>query len=155
MESLMRAQKSSDLGEAIEGELADIDIVRAAGMVGQRYPTALAVWRFCELQDRGSLRSAFDGLMAMAARRHIHHNAIETVGAVLQWLVKPACTACNGTGFDVIQGTPTLSDHACPVCHGSGKRPTGWDASGRDLYEALLEEQRQATAAIKRKLKND
>ena len=155
MEALTRAQQSSDLGEAIEGELADVDMIRAAGMVGQRYPTALAVWRFAELMDRSSMRAAFDGLLSMAARRHIKFNPVETVSSVLQWLANPVCSACNGTGFDVIQGTPTLSDHACPVCHGSGKRPTGWNDAAKDLYEGLLEEQRQATVAIKRKLKSD
>lgn len=155
MELLTHAQHSSNLAEAIGDELADIDVLRAAGMVGQRFPVAMAVWRFTELQDRSSLRAAFDGLMMLAAKKHLDSDPIHVVSEVLQWLVKPVCSGCNGTAYDWIPGTPHLSDKQCPVCSGTGKRPTGWGPAAKDLYESLLEQQRMAAAEIKRKLKKD
>jgi|GEM_PF-3352559 len=154
MELLTHAQQSSNLQEAIGEELADVDVIRAAGMVGQKFPLALAVWRFTELRDRSSMRAAFDGLAAMATRMRLT-DPIHCASVVLQWMCDSTCSGCNGTRFDHIPGTPNLSDKPCVVCQGTGKRPTGWGDQARDLYERLLDEQRAAAAAIKRKLKGD
>lgn len=41
----------------------------------------------------------------------------------LEHYVFPSCPACLGRGYQVVPGTPHLSGHSCPECHGSGRRP--------------------------------
>ena len=48
---------------------------------------------------------------------------VETYMAALLWWMDSMCHACHGRRWEVIPGTPTLSDRACPVCKGSGERP--------------------------------
>ena len=101
-----------------------IDLLRASGAVAQRYGTALSVWRLTEHGDKLELRRSFDGLLAMALRLGIKSDPIHVVSAVLMWLMV-----------------------------GPSDRPTTeLTGNERDLLEALLQEQRQASSAIRRKL---
>lgn len=39
--------------------------------------------------------------------------------------INPVCSHCKGRGFELIEGTPTLSHRACKHCHGTGRRTPG------------------------------
>jgi DnaJ-class molecular chaperone len=40
---------------------------------------------------------------------------------VLAWNRANVCPACHGSGYEVIPGTPSLSDKECRACRGTGK----------------------------------
>lgn len=48
---------------------------------------------------------------------------LEKAMAALMWWLDSGCHACHGRRWEVIPGTPTLSDRACPVCRATGERP--------------------------------
>lgn len=48
--------------------------------------------------------------------------ASDMARAIVGWFRKPACQACGGHGFQLIPGTPMLSDdEPCRPCNGTGK----------------------------------
>lgn len=150
MEQLTRAQQSRNLGEAIEGH-GDVDWLRASGMVAQRHAVALAVWRLVELRDARSLQESFVGLTALGMRMGLDEPPRVALD-VLRWIADPVCRHCYGRGYEAVMGTPHLSAIQCGACGGSGLRPNGWDDDAAGLAERLKDVQRQAAAAIMRKL---
>jgi hypothetical protein len=40
---------------------------------------------------------------------------------VIAWRLHGVCQRCNGLGYELILGTPVLSDDLCHHCHGTGK----------------------------------
>jgi hypothetical protein len=152
MQSLLLAEQSSDLSEAHEG-MADVDWLRACGMAGQRYGVALAVWRYVELSDRTSGKTAFDGCVARLLWRGFTSDPLHVAAEVLTWMHSPICPTCHGQMFEHIAGTPTLSDRPCPACHGTGKKPKAWGPAAHDLHEWLQEQQREAAREISKKLR--
>ena len=154
MEQLVLAEQSSDLSDVM-GQITDVDLLRAAGMVGQHHPLAFAVWRLTENHEAKSAREAFD-LMVTWLLRHGHDSdPVHTAATVLDWMAHPVCPVCRGRCFETIAGTPTLTDKACNDCAGTGKRPRAWSDGARDVYEHVQSEMRQAAAAIIRKLRRD
>ena len=83
----------------------------------------------------GSLKTlpkVIDAVGQWAAKRGYSEPYELAGGAVAYWL-DDGCNACQGRGFDVIPGTPTLGS-ACKRCGGSGKRkPPGGEAGKRTL----------------------
>lgn len=155
MEQLHRAETSSDLGENHEG-LGDVDWLRAAGAVGQRFPLALATWRLVGSRDLSSVREAVNHCVVWLSKRGQGKSSsglLETTGTVLAWMFDPVCHPCGGLGFEKIPGTTTLSETPCSVCHGEGKRARNFSSAGHDLYEHILDQQRQAAQAINQKLR--
>lgn len=45
---------------------------------------------------------------------------------VLWFWTNEECWSCHGVKWELIEGTPTLSDKPCAACHGSGKRERPW-----------------------------
>lgn len=60
--------------------------------------------------------------------------------AVLAWHRSGTCRACNGHGYDLIPGTPALSERECEPCRGTGKIPfdAQFDDNGRVPQMAQL-----------------
>jgi hypothetical protein len=155
MQSLIQAMNSSDLAEVPEG-IGDIDWIRAAGMAGQRHSTAVSLWQLCELGDLRAGRQAVAGAMAEAVKLGNEERAAEAAATVIEWMMHPTCKPCHGRGFDLIPGAgrPTLSDHACTHCGGTGQRPRPWRDDEKALYDRLTELQAQAAAAIIKRIKD-
>ncbi len=153
LEHYLRAQDSSDLADHAE-RAGDVDWVRASGMVARQHECAMSVWRVIELGDYRALRPAFDNLMRLCAGHGIDTHPAETVSDVLAWMMEPTCPSCSGRGFELIPGTPTLSDRACGDCGGTGQRAPAWDDDAKALYDLLKQEQANAAAAIARKMRD-
>ena len=117
----------------------DVDILGAAGLAGKLVrtlpdgttapgaPLAMALLRLFT-GDRRAAREIVEitagMLVGKAHRLGAALDRPELVAAgVLGWHMDPACKACNGHGFHLIEGAPALSDQACGVCRGTGKRP--------------------------------
>lgn len=151
MEQLIRARESSDLGESVDGH-GDVDWLRASGAVAQRHPLALALWRLIEQGDKRALYECYDGMVKVCVNSMGNlTNPVHVVANVLQWMMAPRCDVCHGRGKQLIPGTPTLSDHDCEACNGTGDKPLTGDHE-RELYERVTAMRREAAAAIARKM---
>ncbi len=154
LERVLTAEGSSDLGEAHEG-IGDVDWIRAAGIVARQFPTSIALWRLTERHDLREFRPVFNGLLATCIALGVESNPHHVVSTVLQWMLYPTCDACHGRGYELVGGTPHLSDRPCPVCEGSGKKPQRFGEHEHALYERVQKERAMAAAAIARLLKDD
>jgi hypothetical protein len=153
MEILLRAEESSDLGEAPDGGLGDVDVLRAAGMAGQEHDLALQLWRLTILGERRTLAGVVLMLMDIARKRGIEHPE-EAVCSVVEWMMDPTCHPCKGRGLLPVDGVEhVLSDDVCTVCGGSGHRPTGFSDGAKTLYSRVQDMQSYAAGAIARKLR--
>jgi hypothetical protein len=150
MEALARAQQSRDLQEAVEG-LGDVDWLRAAGMVGQRHATALAVWRLVELRDPRALQPALEGVVGVATRMQIGRPG-HVATDVLSYLTNSVCKRCAGRGFRKERNSPYLTADRCKACDGGGRRKPRWGRAAHDLAERVAQMQQEAAAALTRKL---
>lgn len=152
-ERIASAQGSSDLSEGQDGEVADVDLVRACGLVSATLPLGVALWRLKHGDDIRELRMALEGLerLARLAKREISR---ERIAAVLRHWIDDACPHCDGRGYEVVPGAPSLSDRPCGHCGGKGRveLPASEPAS-----EWLLAEIRRlegvTAAAIARRLR--
>ncbi len=120
-ERLASSQNTNDLGEHTTG-LGDVDYIRAAGMVAQKNPIGMALFRlkYSEIVEEAMFcRNELIKLM-MDRRRLARSKAVSAVEKVLVHYLGDRCDHCGGTGYQLIPGTPTLSDTACPVCKGAG-----------------------------------
>jgi len=120
-ERLASSQMTSDLGEVVTG-LGDVDYIRAAGMVSQKHPLGMALFRLKYSEVVGEAMFCRDGLVDLLVKRKNldRDKALHAAERVLIHYLSDRCDHCGGTGYQVIPGTPTLSDQACPVCKGQG-----------------------------------
>jgi hypothetical protein len=104
------------------------EVVMAAGWVAQRHEMALMLWSVMYEGKTGQKHRLAELLgdhlnHQMNRDRRLKGNAWTIAKQMLAWWCEGICTACDGRGYEVIQGTPSLSDKLCGECHGTGKRP--------------------------------
>ena len=120
-ERLASSQMTSNLGEVVTG-LGDVDYIRAAGMVSQKHPLGMALFRLKYSEVITEAMFCRDGLVDLLIKRRglTKVKATKAAEKVLIHYLGDRCDHCGGTGYQVIPGTPTLSDNPCPVCKGHG-----------------------------------
>lgn len=120
-ERIASSQRSSNLSDKPVG-LCDVDYLRASGMVSQRHPLGMALFRLKFSEIVSEAKFCHDSLIDMMMRRRgvKIDQATESVENVLIHYLSDRCDDCGGTGYTTIQGTPTLSDKPCAVCKGDG-----------------------------------
>jgi hypothetical protein len=110
------------------------DVKSAAGMAAanseekDRVVLALLLWSVTYEGKTEKKRDLADKLgmhlnKRMARDRRLKGDAWKIGKEMLTWHIHGTCTACDGRGYEAIQGTPSLSDNLCHHCHGTGKRP--------------------------------
>lgn len=110
------------------------DVITAAGWVAQRHEMALMLWGVMYQGKTGQKHRLAELLgdylnRAMDRDRRLKGDAWKIAKEMLAWWSDGVCTACDGRGYEIIKGTPSLSDRMCSHCHGSGKRPYPRDAA--------------------------
>lgn len=143
-ERITRAQYTDDLGEVGPEDIGDVDIIRACGMAGQGNPLGLSVWRWRYGGDQRELFHVAKGLVDMG-----HEPAL--VAKVLSHLANDVCLPCNGRGYEVVPGTPLLSDVLCVHCQGGGRTPLQGEEE-RALADTVARLEREIASAVMRKL---
>lgn len=154
MERLMHAECSSDLGEAIDNELGDVDVLRAAGAAAQdkNLDTALALWRLMANRDYRQLPRVTYALLDRALHEGMEKPDPAIIN-VMAWVMVPTCQVCMGRCKTLVYGVENfLSDEDCKACNGSGQSDPGFTDNEKALRDWLLNLQGLATGAIKRKL---
>ena len=121
---IAHAEHSSDLSEHKD----DVQVLRAAGLAAISEWLGQLLTRYLHSHRDRDKSACVSGLAAVMRKKYGQLDerqcAIVASWAIDYWAY-PACRPCKGRGYDVIPETPTLSDHPCAVCHGSGKR--AWD----------------------------
>ena len=152
-ERISRAQTSSHLQEADENEVGDIDIIRACGMVGAGMPLGASLWRLKFSGDTRELASVLDGLLTLTAMRFAGIDTLKTVQMVVKHWLDDVCKPCHGRGYEIVPGTPILSEVECGVCKGQGRvKLAEPDEAALWLIESISRMERGVAAAIMKKL---
>ena len=158
IESVSKAQVSGNLSEGKPGQLADVDVIRACGMVSAKNPLGMALWRIKYADIWEEVRNALAGLSELLVTRQkmTKAEAVHSAERVLAAWIGDRCDECGGTGYLTVPGTPMLSDNACPCCKGQGRveldNPTPnekWLQAQIALYES------EVAGAIMTKLRDD
>lgn len=146
-----------------------VDVLTAAGLVGIHKPLSMSLWRWIYGQDASERISVISGLIGWMKRQAINRHWSKTNDMVVvtmlvaDWYADKICRTCNGTRYTIIEGTPTLSDVPCPVCHGTGERSLDkmlfahgpdWIKRGKDLRAHMDECMRQASELMLKKMAN-
>lgn len=123
------AVSSANLRSAAATTYSDSDVLGAAGLAAKRNPLAMALARlFCgdnrAARDLVAILAALAWDKAMALKIEIKRTQADDMArAVLAWHRDGVCRACGGHGYQLIAGTPTIGDNACPACRGTRKVP--------------------------------
>lgn len=154
-ERISSAQGSKDLGEVGLEDIGDIDIIRACGMVGAKFPLGVSLWRLKYAADSREFKPVVEGLTAMLEKRWPDEEgmSVSTVAVVVRHWMDDVCHSCNGLGYKTLPGVPVLGDEACEVCEGTGRlklqradEPALW------LQETIARMEREVAAAIMKKV---
>lgn len=143
-ERIGTAQHSDDLGEPKTGDLGDVDIIRACGMVGVSNPLGLSIWRWRYGGDGREMFPVATGLIEKGYDAAL-------VAKVLAHLCNDVCKPCEGRGYEKMPGVPVLSDEICVHCQGTGRVAIQGEAE-RALVEEIARIEREVAAAIMKKL---
>ena len=150
-ERITHAQLSGNLSEAkTADELADVDVIRALGMIAANNPLGSAIWRVKYAQVESLLPYVVESLIELAVRLGIAETfdeAREALGRVIPYWLDDTCHECEGRGYMVVPGTPMLSDKACRACSGRGRL---FHDSENKIDQFLLDElsREEATVSI-------
>ena len=125
LERYASAVRSGDLRSRENTTFSDPDVIGAYGLAAKREPLGVALQRLFT----GDNGAADQVILILAGRIKDHFQgqlsstqARDVAAGVLEWNRNSVCTSCNGSGYEVIPGTPSLSDHECKACRGTGKR---------------------------------
>ena len=123
-ERITHAQLSGNLSEAkTADELADVDVIRALGMIAASNPLGSAIWRVKYAQVESLLPYVVKQLTRIALEKGQAKTVEEvhqSLNQILPHWLDDLCHQCFGRGYEVVPGTPMLSDKSCKACKGSG-----------------------------------
>ena len=121
------AVRSSNLKSKPDTTASDPDVLGAAGLASAQSPLALALLRLL-MGDNYSAKHIVNILGASAVgkayRMKMTITPVECTDMarmVLAWFRHGVCRPCNGHGYELIDGAPSLSGHTCKRCRGTGK----------------------------------
>jgi len=147
------ARASSSLKVVETTRYAPTDILIAAGLTAQECEVAMLVW---DVEARGKHKSKQD-LINELARMLQRANELKKISfkgdchtiakEVIAWRLYGTCQPCSGLGYQLILGTPVLSDVLCKHCHGTGKiaLPRG---SGHTWLASLIDRLTAVAAGV-------
>lgn len=152
-ERIGTAQYSRDLSDHPDGELGDVDIIRACGMVGVSMPLGVSLWRLKVSGDRQEYPRVVEGLIELVHKRGFTGDALVLVHRVLRHHLDDVCRTCHGRGYELVEGTPMLSDELCLACGGTGRRRLeDADEMATWVQEQIARLEREVATAIMKKL---
>lgn len=160
--------EASDL-TLLAGRGCQLDTIVAAGMVAVSNPLAMELWRWVYGQDANARHAVLDGLVKwMKAQSRQQRwdktkSMVEVTVAVADWYRDRVCRTCNGVRYELVQGTPMLSDVPCQACHGTGESSLDklliqfggkWISRGKDLRAHMDNLSSMACSAMLKKMRN-
>jgi hypothetical protein len=141
--------RSSNLRSAPDTTHSATDVLGAAGIASKRTPLGIALMRLFS-GDNGAAAQIVQTMAGMLVGKAWHAHKLELkptqatdmAQAVLAWHRDGTCKPCGGHGYLMVEGAPTLSDHQCPRCRGTGRVPFDRHFKGArlDLAQWLVAE---------------
>ena len=128
-ERYISARDTSSLKVVASTRYAPSDILIAAGLTAIECQVALLVW---DVEARGKTSSKLTLINELAkmlsgyktrARIKFKGDCHNIAKEVMAWRLHGVCQPCSGRGYQLILGTPMLSDDLCKHCLGTGKVP--------------------------------
>jgi hypothetical protein len=123
------ARATSSLKVVASTRYAPTDILIAAGLTAIECEVALLVWDV-EARGKTSSKIALIDELARMLSGYKTRTPIKFKGdcqniamEVMAWRLYGVCQPCSGLSYQLILGTPVLSDDLCKHCHGAGKVP--------------------------------
>jgi hypothetical protein len=111
----------------------DLDVIGALGLAGITETLADAVFRLKYNLDARTYDDSLDGVYRLARALDQRHRwrlkrwrLRRMAKTVLDYWLSDVCPTCTGVRYEVVAGSPHLSDHVCQSCRGSGKREMPW-----------------------------
>lgn len=99
-----------------------------------------------------TLPAVREQLTAWAQRQELP-NPDGLTSATLFWWLSPTCTTCHGQRWQVIPGTPALSERVCPACRGSGERPMPFGLEGKTMLSYMDDAMAAARVSMRKRLR--
>lgn len=151
-ERYITANQSSNLrcDTRSDAPIGSVGILVAVGWSPSRIGAALM--RLHSKPDRNGLEQVHAQLMLQAEYWGIERPAAVSA-AVLSWWLSHVCKPCSGVRFELIPGTPALSNRHCKACKGTGEAVLPHGSDGRRLVGFLDDCKSRATDSIKRRLR--
>jgi len=150
-ERIAQSQVTDDLGESKNIEdIADVYVVRACGVVANKYPIGVSVWRIKYSKDTKEIKTVVNYLIDFCLNEKLvtdRKQAQEIVKTTMKYWFDPICDNCNGLGFLKVTGAPMLSDQACIFCKGSGQTKLSLDDKAADEVLQHLNKLERVTAS--------
>ena len=117
---------------------SETDILGAAGLASRHEPLGIALARMLSGGGHGDVEQNLEDSAFRRARtlqiKFTRYHAQDMAKKVLAWYRYGTCQPCQGTGYRIIPGTPSLGDE-CPQCRAVGK--ISLEAQFRDEYREL------------------
>lgn len=117
------AIKTSNLKSEPRTTYSDTDVIGAFGFAAKKNALGVSLARLLCGDGRAS-REVIEQLASMAREKH-HYlrptQAQDIAKAVLAWNSHGVCKECDGHGYHIIPGAPSLSDTECKACKGTGR----------------------------------
>lgn len=147
----------------------DLDVIAAAGAAGVHQPLGMSLMRLRLANDASCYRPVLADWQQLAVRQAVRERwkgisrpAVRQLARlVLDWHLWNVCPYCQGRKFQVIPGTPILSDEPCERCHADGVTaiekvvPLEQLRWGKDLAERLAGIEAHARSELMRKTNGD
>lgn len=153
LDQLARAEVSSDL--AHHDRHCDVDVLGAAGMATAANPRHMAIFRAKYLYDEREVHAAKRYFIQLARihmiRRKVDPAKASRIGSqIFTYWMDDTCPSCKGRKYQVIDGSPSLSDRQCNHCDGSGKRKLPYKGAELEVVRDVLDRADIAVNAIRR-----
>jgi hypothetical protein len=153
------ARNTNNLKSAERTTFSASDVIAAAGMTAQQHETAMLLW---EVTFRGktSAKMALIELLAGQLTPYMLKSRLKgdprsIARETLAWWLHGTCQPCGGRGYQLILGTPMLSDKHCKHCEGSGKVALPRGEAYTWLFDRLSKLTAMAGGEVMKKLAHD
>ena len=134
-----------------DAPMGDTAILIASGWSPARIGALLM--RLHTKPERMGLEQAHQQIAIQAARWGMERP--EAVAAsVLAWWLSHICGKCSGVRFELVPGSPALSNRHCKLCKGSGEVAIPQGGAGKRLVGFMDDCKARATDSIKRRLRD-
>jgi hypothetical protein len=143
-ERYSNALEAKSLSVDVRTTFSPSDVLGAAGMAAHASSEAMILWSVL-FQNKTSAKLAAVDMLAKKLTGQMIRNRWKgdprkIAQEVFAWHMHGTCQPCGGRGYELIPGTPTLSDRLCRQCEGTGKLrlPRGEPYSWLEAYMGAL-----------------
>jgi len=119
------ARNTSNLAMDVQTNMAPFDVLTAAGMAAHASREAIMLWEVTFNGKTSAKLACIEmlekKLVGQMLRNRWKGDARRITQEVFAWHMHGTCQPCAGRGYEMVPGTPHLSDRLCKSCNGTRK----------------------------------